>query len=68
MRIVEDEALADEAHVVIERGAVEKLQAARIDEYLRTVGAVEDLVAVLRRRLPFRRTIFLISFPAFSLM
>src|SRR5687768_11967856 len=45
VRIAEHKSLADEARVVVERGAVEKPQALRVDEHLRSVGTVEDMIA-----------------------
>jgi hypothetical protein len=46
MGVREREPFADEARVVIERGAVEEPVAFRIDEHLRAFGAVEHVVAL----------------------
>ena len=52
MRVVENEALAHEARVVVERRPVDEPEALGIDEDPRSFRAFEHVVAVLRRRLP----------------
>src|SRR3712207_3333295 len=55
VRVVEDESLADEARVVVERRAVQKPVAARVDIHLGAVGSLEDVVAVARSGFPGER-------------
>src|SRR5580704_5133995 len=45
VRVIEHEALADQARVVVEDGAVQVQQALLVDEDLRAVRPFEDLVA-----------------------
>src|SRR5579872_2740720 len=55
VRVVEDETLADEARVVIERRPVEVREALRIHVDARALGAVEHVIAVTRARFPGER-------------
>ena len=55
MRILEDESLAQQARVVIERRAVEQPKAARIDEDFRAVRTDVDLIGRPGIRIPRKR-------------
>src|SRR5829696_7058299 len=52
VRIIEDEPLADEARVVIERRPIDEPDALGIDEHLRSFRPFEHVVTVLGGRLP----------------
>src|SRR4026209_2534230 len=52
VRVVEDEALADQARVVVECGPVDEPEAPGVDEYLRAVRTLEYVIAVPGGSLP----------------
>src|SRR5688572_7769442 len=55
VRVVEDEAFAEQVRVVVERRSVEEQMALLVDVDLRPLGALENLVAHPRLALPGER-------------
>src|SRR5687768_969892 len=55
IRVVEDEPLADQTRVVVERRAVDEAVTFRVDENLGAVRPFEHVIAGARRRLPGER-------------
>src|SRR5262245_58028305 len=52
VRVVEEEAAAHQAGVVIERRTVDERVTLRIDEHLRALRPLEHVIAFARRRFP----------------
>src|SRR4051794_4787980 len=52
VRVIEDEAAADQRRVVVERGSLNELIALGIDKHLRAVGPLEHVIAFARCRFP----------------